>query len=101
MPAYRVELAKSNRSKCTQKTKAARKCPAESKIDKGEVRVGWLNQESGTYGRWCHLMCWRVPSRIWMGLPADALEAQNYDEIAQALASMNEVLFCGFNELSE
>ena len=40
-----------------------------SAIDKGELRVGWLNSETGTYGGWVRLRCWRVPNRVWLGLP--------------------------------
>lgn len=53
VPGYKVETAKSGRSKCT-------KC--ESKIAKDEIRVGSLDKTAGTYGRWHHLQCWRVVS---------------------------------------
>ncbi|KAJ1459581.1 hypothetical protein M885DRAFT_510713 [Pelagophyceae sp. CCMP2097] len=94
VPLYRVELAKSARSKCVQKG-AAKKC-GEAVIDKGEIRVGSMDDEYGGYGRWNHLACWRVPSKVWLGLPAGAEEAQ----VEAALLRMNSVLFCGLLELS-
>ncbi|CAM9650572.1 unnamed protein product, partial [Ectocarpus fasciculatus] len=69
VPPYKVELARSGRSKCTQRTMSARRCFDEGPlIGKGEIRIGSLDAQSGSYGRWVHLKCWRVPSRIWMGL---------------------------------
>ena len=45
VPAYKIELAKSNRSKCSAKTKTARKCTSSidevSYIPKGTVRVSF------------------------------------------------------------
>ena len=69
MPGYCVEPAKSGRSTCKQKTKSAKKCrPGFETIAKDELRVGSLDKESGKYGRFSHLQCWRVPSRVWLGL---------------------------------
>jgi hypothetical protein len=75
VPIYKVELAKSGRSKCKQKG-AAKRCfvtlpepPSATAgtlvdlevefIQKDEVRIGSMNLDSGSYGRWCHLRCWR------------------------------------------
>lgn len=80
MPLYRVELAKSGRSRCNA-TGKYKKCDTsqereestdlvdltatpESLIFKDEVRVGWLNEQTGTYGAWKHLRCWRIPSKV-------------------------------------
>ena len=52
VPGYCVEPAKSGRSKCKQTTKSARTCPPNSFIDKGELRVGSMDKESGSYTRW-------------------------------------------------
>jgi hypothetical protein len=98
VPLYRVELAKSGRSACNAKG-AAKKCE-ESSISKDDIRVGWINPESGSYGRWVHLDCWRVPSRIWLGLP-DPEECTDTSQFESALLRMNEVTFCGFSELDE
>lgn len=46
VPTYRVEPARSNRSKC-QKT--------NEKIPKGTLRVGWIDMTGGSYGRWVSL----------------------------------------------
>jgi len=90
MPKYRIEPAKSGRSQCvkckaqntskgdennkkTGKTKVhvAKKTTSlviETKIPQGTLRVGSLDELSGGYARWHKLGCWRVPSRVWLGL---------------------------------
>ncbi|KAI8897827.1 hypothetical protein BC833DRAFT_592187 [Globomyces pollinis-pini] len=93
VPIYKVELAKSSRSKC------AKKCHDQI-IDKNEIRIGSIDLESGTYGRWIHLKCWRVPSKIWSGVP-NPDENQDPAQFSAALASLNELLFTGFIDLSE
>ena len=45
-----------------------------------------------------NLGCWRVPSKIWRGLP-DPKTCKNAKKFEAALAAMNELIFCGFNEL--
>ncbi|KAI8614747.1 hypothetical protein BC830DRAFT_1125914 [Chytriomyces sp. MP71] len=100
VPNYRVELAKSGRSKCQQRGKEARKCAPDAVIPKGEVRVGRINLESGGYGRWCHLACWRVPAAIWCGLP-DPDTCKDASKFSRALAALNEVSFCGFELLGD
>ena len=72
-PPYRVELAKSDRSRCSQSSATARRCTQESvdKVDKktgqtkttmvnpkiaqGEVRCGHYDEKAGNYTRWNHL----------------------------------------------
>ena len=60
VPIYHMEPAKSGRSQCA---KCKRKIPdvpiEEQLINQGAVRIGSIDNESGTYGRWCHLKCWR------------------------------------------
>ena len=76
VPPYRIELAKTGRSKCTETGKKAKKCAvgvatnnnnadgttttalidptrAPEYIEQGEVRVGWLS-EFGMYNGWKH-----------------------------------------------
>ena len=48
VPPYKVELAKSARSKCKAKGKA--KHCSDELIDKNEIRVGWIDMQSGSYG---------------------------------------------------
>ena len=92
-----MERAKSSRGTCKAKGKP-KKC-TETQIEKGELRCGWLDGMSGAYGGWTHLDCWRVPSKIWLGLP-DPDEC-NDDEILAALVHMNEVTFCGLRDLNK
>ena len=79
-PIYHVETAKSGRSRCKQKSKVGKKCDqtadgqestalvdpsvAPEIIAKGEIRVGWNQQQTGQYGGWCHLRCFRVPFKV-------------------------------------
>ena len=68
-PYYRVELARSNRSKCCAK-RGGVACEHENDIiDLNEIRVGHINPTSGGFGSWSHLRCWRIPTKIWNGLP--------------------------------
>lgn len=46
VPGYRIENAKSGRSKCAQKSKKYRKCQ-DLIIEKDAVRIGSLNKETG------------------------------------------------------
>jgi hypothetical protein len=101
VPIYKVELAKSGRSKCTQKSKVGRKCTdANVLIDKGEIRIGWINEQSGGYGGWVHLACWRVPSSLWLGLP-DPKVCTDPKVFVSALISMNDIIFTGFSDLHQ
>lgn len=77
VPGYRVEIARSGRSRCKQQGKTSKKCSelppdvnpekcdevAKIKvpefIGRGEIRVGSMVEETGTYSRWHHLRCWR------------------------------------------
>ena len=72
------------------------------KIALNSIRIGSMVSESGTYGRFKHLSCWRVPKAIWFALPQfPDSEEWNEAEFTRRLASMNEVIFCGFNRLTE
>lgn len=95
VPIYRVEPAKSHRSKCTAKG-AAKKC--DGCIEKGALRVGYLNIETGTYGSWKNLSCWRVPSKVWLGLP-DPDKVSDSNAFKAALISMSSVVLSGAGEL--
>jgi hypothetical protein len=101
VPLYRVELAKSSRGRCFQTTKIGKKCGEVDEIvniEKGEIRVGRMDFKAGNYAYWAHLRCWRVPSRIWLGLPNPDTETDP-KAFADALGRMEEVLLCGFAEL--
>ena len=102
VPTYRVEAAKSGRSACKQKG-SAKKCGDASEglnlIAKGETRIGSIDHEAGSYGRWVHLACWRIPSKIWLGLPNPS-EMADPTAFEAALIGMNEVLLSGVKELS-
>jgi len=95
VPGYKVEPAKSGRSKCNA-TGIAKKHD-EPLIPKDAVRCGSLDSESGGYGRWVHLECWRVPAAIWLGLPKQGSSAAEFEV---ALESMGSVTLTGFAQLN-
>ena len=66
---------------------------------KDEIRFGSMDPEAGSYGRWRHLSCWRVPASIWLGMPDP--ETCGRADVVAALVRMQQVSFCGFTELSE
>ena len=84
---YRVERAKSSRSRCNAQG-SARMC--DGSIAKDALRVGWMNSETGTYGGWVNLSCWRVPNRVWLGLPSP--ETSSEAAITEAPRSMAAAL---------
>eukprot|EP00440_Ansanella_granifera_P001525 gb/GFBE01001642.1/.p1 GENE.gb/GFBE01001642.1/~~gb/GFBE01001642.1/.p1 ORF type:complete len:460 (+),score=116.44 gb/GFBE01001642.1/:1-1380(+) len=95
---YRVEPARSNRSRC-QSRGARKQCSQDPPfIEKGALRVGFM-MESGTYGLWVHLECWRVPSKVWLGLP-DPAKVRDRKKFERALLRMNEVSLSGMKDLS-
>mmetsp|Transcript_118901 Transcript_118901/g.296636 ORF Transcript_118901/g.296636 Transcript_118901/m.296636 type:complete len:449 (+) Transcript_118901:82-1428(+) len=95
---YRVELARSNRSRC-QARGTAKQCSQDAPfIEKGSIRIGFM-LDSGGYGLWTHLECWRVPSKIWLGLP-DPTRHRDHKHFEKALRRMNEVSLCGMSELA-
>ena len=67
-------------------------------LAKDELRVGWLDSESGSYGGWVHLKCWRVPNRVWLGLP-DPARISDIAAFTRALLSMGGVLLSGLAAL--
>ncbi|KAJ3405419.1 hypothetical protein HDU80_001341 [Chytriomyces hyalinus] len=107
VPLYKCEPARSSRSSCIRCANSSRRRSSKSQpqsqiklnplIPKGSLRVGALNPESGTYSRWSHLSCWRVPFKVWNGLPENSTNPADFEA---ALAAMNEILFCGFCDLS-
>lgn len=101
VPTYKVELAKSNRSRCVAKGKA-KKCESDangtSLIEKNDIRIGYFDKQSGQYIRFVHLKCWRVPSRVWLGLP-NPDNCNDMKEFEKALIFMNELLLTGFTAI--
>ena len=103
-PIYKVELAKSSRSQCSsEKNASAKKCTPKGSegafIEKGSIRFGSLDKLSGTYTRWRHIACWRVPTAVWIGLPQRNSSNFTEAEVEKALCGMNEVVFTGFSDL--
>lgn len=94
---YRVELARSNRSRC-QSSGSRKKCELDPPfIEKGDIRIGFM-LESGGYGLWTHMECWRVPSKVWLGLP-DPDKCKDRKKFEGALKRMDEVSLNGVGDL--
>jgi hypothetical protein len=85
---YRIELARSNRSRCQKSGEI---------MEKGAIRIGFM-LDSGGYGLWTKLENWRVPSKIWLGLP-DPAKHRALKNFLKALDRMNEVSLTGMNDL--
>ena len=101
VPPYKVEAARSDRSKCiTKATSIGCRHGQDPMISKGEVRFASLDLESGSYGRWHHLTCWRVPASIWLGLP-DPDVCQDSSKFLAAIIAMQHLAFIGFAELTK
>jgi len=131
VPKYKVELARSARSACNMSTsKSCPQCPKSCNggvnwkqkwkrptkknpdgcyedirmnlIPKGAIRIGMLDTQTGGYGRWNHVDCWRVPFKIWIRMPQEGEpDAANPVVFEKCLLSLNEVLFTGMQELSK
>lgn len=69
---------------------------AKARIEKNSIRVGSLDDMSGGYGRWHHLECWRVPSRVWGGLT----NPESPEQVLEDLLCMDEVLLTGLSSLT-
>ena len=98
-PTYCVELARSDRSTC-KASKNKKNPTCDGHIPKGDVRIGSYNQDTGTYQYWAHLRCWRVPLKVWSGLP-DPDVVTDPIVFATAVEQLNEVSLCGFLGLPE
>eukprot|EP00966_Prymnesium_polylepis_P326618 7382528-Prymnesium_polylepis.1 len=85
-----VERAKSDRSTCTV---------CNLKIGKSCLRVGSLNQATGTFGWWCHARtCWRVPASIHLALPSAEVSAVKLDGV---LSSLEGIAISGYDALDD
>ena len=65
-------------------------------IPKDDIRVGSLDETAGSYGRWNHLQCWRVPYRIWAGLT----KPEDPKQVLQDLLYMEDVLLTNLSALN-
>ena len=91
VPRHHVERAKSGRSSCRA---------TGVTIEKGALRVGALDPQAGSYSRWVLLSSWRVPSKVWLGLP-DPDTVTDVAAFEEALLAMSSVVLSGFAELRE
>eukprot|EP00038_Savillea_parva_P024827 m.45183 g.45183 ORF g.45183 m.45183 type:complete len:515 (+) comp6619_c0_seq2:54-1598(+) len=97
---YRIEEAPSSRSHCSMHGKKNERCPAKcGLIPQGSIRAGMLEEVAGTYTRWVHIDCWRVPARIWQALP-DPITTPDPEAFETALMAMDELVISGLSELS-
>lgn len=90
VPGYAVEHAKSSRSTCVR---------CKTSIPVCAVRCGSLDLLSGTYGRWSHVKCWRVPVAVHTGIPDNV--PVNVAEVEAALKAMEEIVIVGVTSLDQ
>lgn len=88
--AYKIQRAPTGRGKCSK---------SGEPIEAGEIRVGSMVLETGTYGRWTSLKHWRVPSSVWTGI--DGIQDEEFDKVKKALNDMDGLVLCGFTDLDE
>ena len=119
LPLYKVERAKSGRSRCEMREKEAtadkkavkrrahtvcrvQAVDPKSKcfISNNAVRVGTMDIVSGAYGRFVHLECWRVPASVYKGLPSLTIE-KDVEAFKSALATMEDVALAGARGLDD
>jgi hypothetical protein len=119
IPLYKVERAKSGRSRCEMREKDATDTKKATKrraytvcrslvtdknskcfIAKNHVRVGMMDVVSGAYGRFVHVECWRVPAAVYRGLPSPTVE-KNVDAFKSAILTMEDVSLAGARALDD
>jgi BRCT domain type II-containing protein len=91
-----ADVTESSTDVVTTSTIVALSTTSSSYIPKDGIRIGSIDQMSGSYGRWHHLACWRVPYRIWAGLtqPTDA------KAVLQDLLYIDQVLLTNLASLN-
>ncbi len=123
IPAYKVETARSGRSKCTvcknssSKAVIAERAASEMStaivasatrsssrakkssggvIQINEIRVGSMDEIAGSYGRWHHLECWRVPKKVQNGLTNPMDEESSLRDLLSMVSWYNyyTILMC-------
>jgi hypothetical protein len=91
-PLYRFELAKSSKTKCKR---------LGVPIAKGEVRLGTLQPEAGTYGNWHSLAGIRVPRSVYLSFGKDSLNKVAATDARTVLTALDGILYRGFTKLPE
>jgi len=114
VPPIKVEPARSGRSKCVECAPKKKKKKKKTAVDaaapvttttlakspcipKGELRVGSMDKDSGTYCRWNHLKCWRIPYYVW-GYFTDPTDP---DCVLQGLLQLDDVIFSNLRSLTD
>ena len=91
-PLYRFELAKSSKTTCKR---------LGTPIAKGEVRLGLLTPEAGTYGNWHSLAGIRVPRSVYLSFGKDSLNKVVPADARTVLTALDGILYRGFTKLPE
>jgi hypothetical protein len=87
-PGYVVERARSGRGTC-------KGCAAP--IDANAIRCGSLDAATGTYTRFFHLLCWKVPGVVQRAVD----DATAPMDVKRALAGVDGVCLTGFTTLDD
>ena len=68
------------------------------------IRIAVLVPESGEFGLFRHLHCWRVPKSVWFCMPEPGFCRESeytVHEYARRLSQMDDVIFSGWRDLSD
>jgi len=68
------------------------------------IRIAVLVPESGDFGLFRHLHCWRVPKSVWFCMPEPGFCRESeytVHEYARRLSQMDDVIFSGWRDLSD
>lgn len=68
------------------------------------IRIAVLVPESGEFGLFRHLNCWRVPKSVWFCMPEPGFCRESeytVQEYARRLSQMDDVIFSGWRDLSD
>jgi len=68
------------------------------------IRIAVLVPESGEFGLFRHLNCWRVPKSVWFCMPEPGFCRESeytVHEYARRLSQMDDVIFSGWRDLSD
>ncbi len=101
-----VKRAKSERGKKDASTGREIEAAAATfgRIAKRAIRIAILDRESGSFGRFRHLNCWRVPKVVWFCMPEPNFcreDEYTVEEYVRRLSQMDDVVFCGFGDLTD
>lgn len=90
VPIYFFQYAVSKKSTCTV---------CRTKIDKGELRIGKLNEDYGSYGKFCKIHCFSWDAMFSFLDTFDFGKRKTWKKMQDCMESMDGLYICGFTLL--